>query len=673
MPGPDQPARAGMPGLDQPSRPAMPGRPPQGAPGARPPGNRPGPNPPAAPPAPPTPAAPVEEIDGEMDDKRRKIDATLSRFSAVHDEMAEIEEAERERRSKLTQFIRIGGRDKDKSDKDEPAAAEQTQLVERPSSVDVHTVGVPYQDLVGEDEDERPREAAYTAPPVAEDPEDLRRRRMVLVGKALVVAVAVVVLVATGIGWAGKQWINSQIREVSALDPDDSSIQDKDKQYGAENFLMIGSDTRAGATAEDGVGDEKATKGARADTVMVAHVPADRKRVVILSFPRDMDVNVPACEGWDSTSGKYTGKTEPARKNQKLNTAYAIGGPKCITKLVMQMSGLNINHFVGIDFHGFKAMVDAVKGVEVCVPKPLIDDELGAVITQTGRMTISGDTALSYVRIRKVQGEMKTDYERIQRQQRFLSSLLRKVMSQQVLTSPGQLQDFVKAFASSTYGENIGIDQMLTLGQSLQGLEAGRVTFVQVPVRTVELAPKKYREEFREKDAKALFQAIINGTPLPQEKPAQGGNQNPAPQAQNNPPVDLSPAALVDPKSVKIQVLNGSNKGGNARKAVDSLEDIGFSVVKKGNSTTPSDKTVIRFADERRDAARTLAAAVPGATLVPDPAMGGSIQLILGPEFDGKVVKPGGGSTPGTSGQPSTSTKLPNDLSTVNGADNSCR
>ncbi|WP_308300943.1 MULTISPECIES: LCP family protein [unclassified Crossiella] len=672
----DQPSRPAMPmerpGIDQPSRPAMPAgqppRPPQGAPPPPPQG---GPPPAGARPGNRPPAKPVEPVvDGEMDDKRRKIDATLSRFSAVHDEMAEIEEAERERRGKLTQFIRIGGKDKgDKpAAKDEPA--ERTQLVELPGSVDVATVGVPYHELVEDDEDEPPRETGQASPPPEDDPDALRKRRLLLVGKALVVAVAAIVLVATGIGWAGKQWINSQIREVSALDPNADEIQDKDKQYGAENFLMIGSDSRAGATAEDGVGDEKIAGGARTDTVMVAHVPADRKRVVIVSFPRDMDVTIPACEGWDAKTGKYTGKTEPVRKNQKLNSAYAIGGPKCITKLVLQLSGLNINHFVGIDFHGFKAMVDAIKGVEVCVPKPMIDEKIGPVITQTGRQTISGDTALSYVRARTLKGDpIQSDYGRIQRQQKFLSSLLRKVMSQQVLTSPGQLQDFVKAFAGSTYGENIGIDQMLTLGTSLQGLEAGRVTFVQVPVRTVEVG-KGYREEFREKDAKNLFQAIINGTPLPQEKPAGGGNQNPVPQAQNNPPADLSPAALVDPKTVKIQVLNGANKAGNANKAVTGLEDLGFSVVKKGNSPTPSDKTVIRFSDERRDAARTLAASVPGATMVPDAGMGGSIQLVLGPEFDGKIVKPGNGT--GGGGTPTSTTKLPGDLSTVNGADNSC-
>ncbi|WP_158103494.1 LCP family protein [Crossiella equi] len=625
-----------------------------------------------------------------MDDKRRKIDATLVRFSAVHDEMAEIEAKERERRNKLTQYIKLPSlsREKDegeeaatkKPEDDAPEAAEQTQLLERrlSASVDVETMGVSYAELVGEDEEPEPEPEPESEPEaepepeaLEEEPEDPRRKRLASVGKGLVAAVSAIVLVATGVGWAGKQWVNGQIREVSALDPDAADIQDKDKQYGAENFLMIGSDTRAGATAEDGVGDEKSEKGARADTVMVAHVPADRKRVVILSFPRDMEVNVPSCEGWDDKTGKYSGTMKPPVKGVKINSSYAIGGPKCITKLVQQLSGLNINHFVGIDFHGFKAMVDAVKGVEVCVPKPLIDNELGPVITQTGRQTISGDTALSYVRIRKVQGEMQTDYERIGRQQRFLSSLLRKTMSQEVLTNPSRLQDFVKAFAGATYGENIGIDQMLTLGTSLQGLDAGRVTFVQVPVRTVELGNKKYREEFREKDAKLLFQAIINGSPLPHEKPASGSNQNPAPQAQNNPSVDLSPAALVDPKTVKIQVLNGADKAGNATKAVNGLSELGFEVVKKGTSATPSDKTVIRFSDERRDAARTLAAAIPGATLVPDPSMGGAVQLVLGPEYDGKVVKPGGGGTQ-TPGQQTTEPKLPGNLSTVNGADNSC-
>src|SRR6185436_6473381 len=130
---------------------------------------------------------------------------------------------------------------------------------------------------------------------------------------------------------------------------------------------------------------------------------------------------------------KYTGKTQPAAPNVKINTAYLVGGPKCVTKMVQQLTGVNINHFVGIDFNGFKEMVDAVEGVQVCVERPLKDTVLGPVVTQAGKsVTLTGNQALNFVRARHVIGDLTSDYGRIKRQQRFLSALLRKAMSNQV-------------------------------------------------------------------------------------------------------------------------------------------------------------------------------------------------------------------------------------------------
>jgi LCP family protein required for cell wall assembly len=345
----------------------------------------------------------------------------------------------------------------------------------------------------------------------------------------------------------------------------------------------------------------------------------------------------------------------------KLNTAYMVGGPKCVTKLVQQLSGLAVNHFVGIDFHGFKDMVDAVQGVEVCVERPMIDDTLGMIVPEAGKkVKISGDQALNFVRARHVEGDKTSDYGRIIRQQRFLSSLLRKAMSSEVLLSPGKLTGFVKAFSKSTFGDNIGIDQLVTLGQSMQGVDAGRVTFITIP--TVGVANKRGNEDVRPDDANALFEAVRQDTPLPGETPAK---QQTSPQQQSGLKQEQQqqPPATVDPKTVKMQVLNGGNEtGGIAGDTADDLTTLGFDVVRVG-VTAPADTTVIKYSKGHEAQAQTVKAAVPGATLQEDPSMGSAIMLVIAPGFDGKVQSPTTGNAP---------VDLPDNLSTVNAGDVSC-
>ncbi len=143
----------------------------------------------------------------------------------------------------------------------------------------------------------------------------------------------------------------------------------------------------------------------------------------------------------------------------------------------------------------------------------------GLIVAETGDVVLKGDQALSYVRARKVYGDPTfSDYGRMQRQQQFLSSLLRKVMSTDVLLDMGKLTGFVQAFAQSTFGENIGVDQMITLAQSMRGMDAGRVTFLTVP--TVGEANERGNEVLLEADVDELFESLIENTPLPGEEPA---------------------------------------------------------------------------------------------------------------------------------------------------------
>ncbi|HVW44398.1 MAG TPA: LCP family protein [Amycolatopsis sp.] len=438
---------------------------------------------------------------------RRKIDHTLARFSAAHDELA-AEEAKRKERME-----RLAAR---------PARLlEQTrtrlQRVVAPlagaSGAEATRVITPSTDSAAEAESEQAKPQTRL-----QEKKQRKNERSVLIGRISLITLAVLIFLAIGAAWGTKTWFNSKFTEIAALDENSADIQNALAQTGDENFLIAGSDTRAGATAEENVGSSDDVEGARSDTVMLAHVPADRKRAVVISFPRDLEISRPSCNRFDSTNNTYTDQVVPAATKVKLNTAYAIGGPRCLTKWVQQLTGLKINHFVGIDFSGFKDMVDAVGGVNVHLDSPIKDTVLGMVVAQTGDVTISGDQALSFVRARHVIGDPTSDYGRIKRQQDFIGALLTKVMSHGVLTNPGQLTEFVNAFAKATFGDNIGVDQLLTLAQSMKGLDASKVNFMTVP--TTGEANSRGNEVLQDTKAKALFQALIDNTALPGTSPA---------------------------------------------------------------------------------------------------------------------------------------------------------
>ncbi|WP_342743485.1 LCP family protein [Amycolatopsis sacchari] len=421
---------------------------------------------------------------------RRKIDHTLARFSAAHDEL-EAEEAKRKQRL-------------------EKLAARPVQLLEH-TRTKLQRVVAPVAAKGAPDENE-------VAPQTRlQEKKKRHNERTVLIGRISVVVLAVLVFLGTGALWGTKTWFNSQFTQIAALDENSSDIQDAPAQLGDENFLIAGSDTRAGATADENVGSADEVEGARSDTVMLAHIPADRKRAVVISFPRDLEITRPPCERFDVAKNDYTSEIVPAASKVKLNTAYAVGGPRCLIKWMQQLTGMKINHFVGIDFSGFKDMVNAVGGVTVHVDRPINDTTLGMVISQTGDVTISGDQALSFVRARHVVGDPTSDYGRIKRQQEFIGALMAKVMSHGVLTNPTQLSDFVTAFAKATFGDNIGVDQMLTLAQSMKGLDPSKVNFMTVP--TVGEPNSRNNEVLLESKAKAVFQALINNTALPGSAP----------------------------------------------------------------------------------------------------------------------------------------------------------
>ena len=143
-----------------------------------------------------------------------------------------------------------------------------------------------------------------------------------------------------------------------------------------------------------GAGDTEDAGGARSDTIMLVNIPANRKRVVAVSFPRDLAITPIQCEAWNPDTGEYgplydsdTKKWGPRNvyTETKLNSTFSFGGPKCLVKEIQKLSGLSINRFIAVDFAGFAKMVDALGGVEVCTTTPLKDYELGTVLAHSGR------------------------------------------------------------------------------------------------------------------------------------------------------------------------------------------------------------------------------------------------------------------------------------------------
>ncbi len=210
---------------------------------------------------------------------------------------------------------------------------------------------------------------------------------------------AISALALTGGAWQWQSTKNDLLRNVAALDPNSHDILDPNAQFGDENFLIVGVDARTGANGDIGAGTTDDAEGARSDTIMLVNIPADRKRVVAVSFPRDLAITPMKCQAWNAETGEYgpvydkhTGEwSDDWRYTEtKINSAYALGGPKCLVKVIQKMSGLSINRFMAVDFAGFAKMVDAVGGVEVCSTTPLEDNELGTVLASAGRQTLDG-------------------------------------------------------------------------------------------------------------------------------------------------------------------------------------------------------------------------------------------------------------------------------------------
>ncbi|CQD21052.1 LytR/CpsA/Psr family protein [Mycobacterium lentiflavum] len=550
---------------------------------------------------------------------------------------------------------------------------------------------------IDESGDSRPVKPKRTRrPPANSTPKRKSRRRPILLAlRSMAALCAGVALAVTGGAYQWSASKNHRLNVINALDPNSGDIVDPGGQYGDEDFLIVGMDSRSGENADMGAGDTEDAGGARSDTVILVNIPANRKRVVAVSFPRDLAITPMQCEAWNPETGKYGPLYDEKTKTwgpkmvyteTKLNSAFSFGGPKCLVKEIQKLSGLSINRFIAVDFAGFAKMVEALGGVEVCSKTPLHDYELGTVLEHSGRQIIDGPTALNYVRARQVTTEFNGDYGRIKRQQLFLSSLLRSLISESTLTDLNKLNNVVNMFISNSRVDNVQTKDLVQLGQSLQGMTAGHFTFVTVPTGVTD---QNGDEPPRTADMKALFSAIINDDPLPEENDQNAQNLSPtptsgpttAPTTKKSSPPSAAPegrseqVTATSPDEVTVRVSNATPQSGLAATATNQLKRNGFNVMSPDDYPSSVNATTVFFSPGNEQAAATVASAFANSKVARVSGYGQVVQVVLGPDF--KSV-----STPAPSGSSlsvqiehspgSTPTKLPDDLTVTNAADTTC-
>jgi LCP family protein required for cell wall assembly len=270
---------------------------------------------------------------------------------------------------------------------------------------------------------------------------------------------------------------------------------------GAENILLIGSDSRAGDNRKYGRDDGGSQ---RSDTTILLHLAADRKSVTAMSLPRDLMVEIPVCHEVDGTATK--------EQFAQFNWAFEFGGTACTIRTVEKLTDVRIDHQMVIDFNGFKDMVDAVGGVEVCLKKP-VDDAEAHLKLPAGRQKLNGEQALGYVRARKSIGD-GSDTERMDRQQQFLGALVNKVQSNGVLLNPTRLYPVLDA-ATKALTTDPGLNSLKDLYELVRGLRdvpTDRVQFLTVPRQPYAADPN--RDELIQPDAKRLFKRLREDAPV---------------------------------------------------------------------------------------------------------------------------------------------------------------
>ncbi|MFE5970483.1 LCP family protein [Streptomyces sp. NPDC056463] len=427
---------------------------------------------------------------------------------------------------------------------------------------------------------------------------------------------SVLVLGAGGIGHALVTGLDTGIDRVDPF----KDMKNRPQGGHGMNLLLVGTDGRDSLTKQQ----RKAYRLGGApchctDTVMLVHISEDRERASVVSLPRDSYAEMPAHV--DATTGRRH-EAHPV----KLNAAYAEGGPGLTVRTVENMTGVKIDHYLEVDFTSFMKTVDAVGGVDICTVRPMKDKYTGLDLA-AGPHHLNGGQALQYVRARHVDGA--ADLGRMERQQRFLAALIDRVTSGGVLLNPVRFRQVSTTMLGSVRADRgFGTDQLLGLARAMRGFDPASSEFVSVPLGDVSFPVKGIGSTVKWDAPKAqrLFQALRDDRPLAPPAKAKG--------TPGGTVVDVAP------KTIRVQVYNGTRTDGLGRRVDNALRATGFDTTRAPRTGEGPEvrRTLVEY-DPRWDrSAKSLAAALPGAELRPVKGRGRTLRVVAG--LDYRSVKP---------------------------------
>ncbi|MEU9136869.1 LCP family protein [Streptomyces sp. NPDC048404] len=334
------------------------------------------------------------------------------------------------------------------------------------------------------------------------------------IGRKILLGLTVLVLAAGGTGY----WLYSDLDgNIKGVDLDKAIGDDRPEKLptSGQNILVLGSDSRAGANAALKTGN---VSGARSDTALVMHIPEGRQKAVAVSIPRDTLVTRPECT-------KADGSKVPSARRVMFNSIYSQVGSACVVKTVEKISGIRMDHYMEIDFAGFKGLVDAIGGVTVTVDKAIHDSSSGLDLT-AGTHQLNGTQSLEFVRTRHGIGD-GSDLGRIGLQQQFMIALLSEIKKQDLLGSPTKTYKIADSLtqALTTDSDLASLTALADFGRSMNGVDPATMDTIMLPVAYDKVDPN--RVVAAEPQASTLWKALRTDSVIPEsakKSPATGGS-----------------------------------------------------------------------------------------------------------------------------------------------------
>ncbi|MGX1885996.1 LCP family protein [Streptomyces sp. NPDC055287] len=403
---------------------------------------------------------------------------------------------------------------------------------------------------------------------------------------------------------------------------------------GPMNILIIGTDKRTGK-GNEGYGDRENTTG-HADTTFLFHVSADRTNATALSIPRDLKTDIPDCP---TKLPDGSEKIIPGKAYTKFNESFGVAGrdPGCTMRTVKEITGLPIHHFMMADFNAVKTLTTAIDGVDVCLTKPIKDDDYSKLDLAAGDHTIQGEEALAFLRNRHGLGN-ESDLDRIKMQQQFIASMIRK-MKEETLGNPKRMLALADAATKAlTVNREIGdIPKLKGLAEELGRINLKNITFMTLPVVDNPAETVKATVVVDPVKAPQVFSAIQNDVSFTDVKKKE--------KAAKSKQAALLKGPRAEASEVRVDVYNGSDTSGAAQKTLNWLQ-VQKGVLKstnKSNAPEKITKTTLEYAPNQADQARKLAdlMGLPASALKKGTKDADELQamvLTLGADFKGEGV-----------------------------------